>query len=479
MRRCLADPQNITKRQALVELARRKAQSNLLAFTLLTLPNYKDNWHHKIIVDHLQGVEAGTIKRLMIFIPPRHGKSELASIRFPAWYLGRNPDKQIMAASYSIDLASDFGRKVRDLVADPLFREIFPTSGIADKSTSSTRFHTAKGGVYMAAGAGGPISGRGADVFMIDDPIKNREEAYSQTTRNKIYEWYRTDVRPRLQPNGSIILIQTRWHQDDLAGRILKESEEDWTVINLPAIAEKDDQYRKIGEALWPEFYPIEVLNTIKKESGSMAFNSLYQQHPTDPEGGIIKREHLRYYFEAPKHFDEMIQSWDMSFKETISGSYVVGQVWGRVGADRYLLHQFRDRIGFTDTISRVKWISDLYPQALAKLVEDKANGPAVISTLAHQLPGLIPIEPNGSKEARLQSVSPFFESGNVYIPSQDVQPWVNDYIDELLAAPGGMHDDQVDATSQALNYLGFSELRGRANTDPIMGEMRVAHAGW
>jgi predicted phage terminase large subunit-like protein len=426
----------------------------------------------------------------MIFVPPRHGKSELASIRFPAWYLGRNPRKFVMACSYGGDLATDFGRKVRNLISDPIYSDIFQVKQVAhrifktptllsDNSFAASRFSTTQDGSYVAVGAGGPITGRGAHLLLIDDPVKSREEAYSLVSRNRIYEWYRTDAYPRLQSNGAIILIMTRWHQDDLAGRILKESEDNWTVINFPAIAEKDDQFRKLGEALWPEEYPIEVLQTIKKVSGSTAFNSLYQQHPTDPEGGIIKREHIRYYFESPKYFDEMIQSWDMSFKETQSGSYVVGQVWGRVGADRYLLFQYRDRIGFTDTIARVKWISDLYPQALAKLVEDKANGPAVISTLTHHLPGLIPIEPNGSKEARLQSVSPFFQAGNVYVPSPDLQPWVNDYIEELLAAPGGMFDDQVDSTSQALNYLGFSDLRGRDNTDAIMGELRLSHAGW
>lgn len=469
---------NITKRQALEELARRKARSNLLAFTLLTLPNYQDNWHHKLISDHLQAVEAGQIKRLMIFIPPRGGKSELASIRFPAWYFGRNPQKQLIATSYSVDLASDFGRKVRDLVADPLFREIFPQSGISDKSTSSTRFHTAKGGAYSAAGVGGPITGRGADCLLIDDPIKNREEAYSKTVRDSVWEWYRTTAYTRLQPNGSIVLIMTRWHTDDLAGRILKETGADWDVVSLPAIAERDDEFRKQGEALWPEFYPIDVLQTIKTEIGSTAFNSLYQQRPSLEEGSIIKRHWFKYYDVLPQD-TVMIQSWDMAFKDTDSGSYVVGQVWAMKGACYYLVDQARKRMDFVETLQAVRALTNRWPEATLKLVEDKANGPAVISALKKEIHGLVEVGPDGSKEARLSAVSPLIESGNVYIPHPDTCRWVDEFIEEVCSFPAAPHDDQVDAMSQALRHLMSRSHNASIESASLFGEERVSYAGW
>lgn len=422
-------------------------------------------------------MESGQIKRLMIFAPPRHGKSELASIRFPAWYLGRNPEKQIIASSYSGDLASDFGRKVRDQITDPIFLEIFPVSGIDKRSTSAMRFHMNKGGVYIAAGIGGGISGRGADALFLEDPIKNREEAYSKVIRDKMWDWYRNVAYIRLQKDGSIVFVTTRWHQDDLAGRILKESGEIWTVVNLPAISEQDDTYRKQGEALWPEFYPIEVLQTIKAEIGSTAFNSLYQQRPTLEEGGIIKRHWWKYYTEAPQGL-AMIQTWDMSFKETQSGSYVCGQVWGVKGAEYYLLDQVRERMDFVDTLNYVRMMTNKWPGATAKLIEDKANGPAVISALRKELHGLIEIPPQGSKEARLSAISPLIEAGNVYIPSPERFKWVDDFIEECTSFPGAPNSDQVDSMSQGLFYLS-KRFTGQMESAVFVGQERASYAGW
>lgn len=459
-------------------MAKRKARSNLLAYTLLTLPNYQDNWHHKLIAGHLQAVESGQIKRLMIFIPPRHGKSELASTRFPAWYLGRHPTKQVMACSYNDDLASDFGRKVRNLIADPLFVEIFPESGIDPKSSAATRFHTVKKGTYIAAGVGGPITGRGADILLIDDPVKNREEAYSETKRKSTWEWYQTDVFPRLQPNGSIILIMTRWHKSDLAGRILKDSGEQWTVLILPAIAEIDDNDRKQGDALWPEFYPIEVLQNIKTEIGSMAFASLYQQRPSLEEGNIIQRSWIRHYDTLPKD-TIMIQSWDMSFKDTTSGSYVVGQVWAKKGAEYYLIDQIRKRMDFVDTLRAVRDMTNRWPEATLKLVEDKANGPAVISALKKEIHGLVEVGPDGSKEARLSAVSPLFQAGNVYIPHPDQCRWVEDFTEELCSFPSVANDDQCDAASQSLRYLMARSHNASIESTSLFGTERVSYAGW
>jgi predicted phage terminase large subunit-like protein len=226
---------------------------------------------------------------------------------------------------------------------------------------------------------------------------------------------------------------------------------EKWDRLSLPAIAEKDDEYRKTGEALWPRKYPIADLLQTKILLGSYEFGALYQGHPTPQEGGIIKRDWIKTYITPPGQFDVIIQSWDMAFKDTKEGSFVVGQVWGKIGADNYLLDQVRRQMDFVETIKAVRLMSVKWPKAYAKIVEDKANGTAVISTLKREIPGMIPYSPEGSKESRLYSVSPYFEAGNVFVP---VKEWTQDYIEELVSFPNGTNDDQVDCTSQALTRL-------------------------
>ncbi len=236
-------------------LSRREARKALLRFTEYTLPNYIAANHHTLIADKLEALERGDIDRLMINMPPRHGKSELASRRFPAWFLGRNPDKSVIAASYNSDLATDFGRQVRNIVACTGYSKLFETR-LAEDSRAANRWNTDDGGTYVAAGVGTAITGRGADILLIDDPLKDREEADSELQRQKIWDWYTSTAYTRLAPNGRIVVIQTRWHEDDLSGRLLEESKKGgdaWDVLELPAI--NDD-----GEALWPEFYPLKVL---------------------------------------------------------------------------------------------------------------------------------------------------------------------------------------------------------------------------
>ena len=220
-------------------LNRRLAKDSLLKFTEYTNPDYQAAGHHQQIAEALEKVERGEIDRLMIFMPPRHGKSELASRRFPSWYLGKNPSKQIIAASYNSDLASDFGREVRDIVKSPEYHNIFDVS-LAEDSRAVNRWHTNHKGVYIAAGVGTAITGRGAHVALIDDPFKDRQEADSETTREGVWKWYTSTLRTRLMPGGAIVLIQTRWHEDDLAGRLLKQQKDRWTIIELPAIANED-----------------------------------------------------------------------------------------------------------------------------------------------------------------------------------------------------------------------------------------------
>ena len=405
----------------------------------------------------LVDIAAGRIKRLIVSMPPRHGKSELVSRYFPAWFLGTFPDKRIILVSYEADFAASWGRKARDLLEEH-GPSLFGVR-VSGKSSAANRWDIEghEGGM-ITAGVNGPITGKGADIGIIDDPVKNDQEAMSVTYQERAYEWYKSTFRTRIQRDGAIILIMTRWHENDLAGKLLAAQEEDgekWEVVSLPAMAEDDDPLgRELGQPLCPGLFTKDALESIKKSVGSYWWASLYQQRPSPAEGGIFKRNWWQYYRRAPDRLDEIIQSWDMTFKDTKTADFVVGQVWGRKGADKYLLDQVRDRMDFPATIQAVRTLSAKWPQAKVKLVEDKANGPAVIATLKKEISGLIPVEPQGSKESRAWAVSAEVEAGNVYLPDPSIAPWVHDFVEECAAFPNGANDDQVDAMSQALMRL-------------------------
>ncbi len=417
-----------------------------------------------MLCEKLEAVERGEITRLIITMPPRHGKSEVTTKKFPAWFLGRNPEKEVILSAYGADLAEDFSAIARDTLKQwgPELWGVFLSN--ASSSVKKWGISGYRGGLF-AAGVGGAITGRGAHLAIIDDPIKNHAEALSETYRKGIKDWYKTTLRTRLAPGGAIIVIQTRWHEDDLAGYLLSEAMQDgeqWEVLDLPAIAEENDPLgRAPGEALWPERFPVEELRATQKTLGSFWWAALYQQRPSPADGGMLKRKWWQFFRQAPAVFDEILISWDFTFKDTKKADFVVGQVWGRVGADKYLLDQVRDRMDFPTTVQAVRNLSAKWPKARAKLVEDKANGPAVIATLKREISGLIPVEPQGSKEARASAVSPDVEAGNVWLP-QDA-PWVQDFIEECAAFPNGANDDQVDAMSQAL--LRFNRPQAKTTT--------------
>ena len=271
-------------RSAQIELVHRQsARTNLLAFAKYTMPTYTVGGMHQLICEKLEAVERGDIKRLMIFTPPRHGKSELVSKRFPAWYLGRQPDRQIISASYGADLAGDFGRDVRNIIADKQFRVLFPFVNLAEDSQAKNRWHTSRGGSYVSAGVGSPITGRGAHILNIDDPVKDRADAESEVVRNSVWAWYTSTAYTRLMPGGAVILTMTRWHEDDLAGRLLARMQEGgdrWDVLCLRGLDEH-------GQALWPERYSASSLHEIRAAIGSRDFESLYQQNPR-PDGSAF-----------------------------------------------------------------------------------------------------------------------------------------------------------------------------------------------
>lgn len=401
-------------------------------------------------------------------MPPRHGKSELISKYFPAWFLGTYPDRRIILASYEAGYAATWGRKARDLLEEWGPR-LFGVA-VDQKSSAADRWDIkGREGGMITAGAGGAITGKGASVAIIDDPIKNSEDALSETIREKVWDWYRSTLRTRLQGEPrAIILVMTRWHEDDLAARLIAaeaEGGEHWEVLELPALADPtqakpDPLGREAGAALCPELFDERALLATAATLGSFWWTALYQQRPAPAEGGILKRGWFRRYRppdgEAERRaflasFDEILQSWDMAFKDTKGSDFVVGQVWGRRAADCYLLAQRRGRLGFPATVEAVRAVSAAWPLALTKLVEDKANGPAVIDTLKHELAGLVAVDPEGGKLARAAAISGMVEAGNVYLPDE---PWVDEFLTECAAFPNGAHDDQVDAMTQALLRL-------------------------
>lgn len=470
------DPRVI--RAAEVLQARRRARVDLDAFMGVTHRDYGHAWHQKLICKQLQRIERKEINRLMIMMPPGHWKSTIASRRFPAWYLGKRPHEHLMAGSYNDDLATDFGEDVRNLVASSAYQVIFPGLSMRADSKAKTKWNTDQGGSYAAGGVGGAFTGRRAHGFIVDDPIKGRAEADSESVRNKTWKWLSSTVETRLEPGGWIILILTRWHEDDPAGRYLEAMEKgasQWEILRLPAIMENlgekhPEDPRKLGEALWGEdekgkHFTLGELQKKKADLGGgrdekgepyggRDWDSLYQQKPS-PEGGvIILKPWIQYWLKMPKEFDELIQSWDLAFTDKKKSSYVVGQCWGRLGTEFYLLDQFRAIINFPQTLDEFKKLTALWPTARIKLVENKANGPALEATLKGQIAGILLWEPEGDKVARLQAVAYLFKAKNVFLPSPSIKPWMKEYENELLKFPRSTHKDQVDTTSQALRYF-------------------------
>ena len=445
------------------------AQQSLVGFIYATCQQYLMGWVHEEICAALDAflidVQAGRSPRLMITMPPRHGKSELASRRFPAYALGRNPDLSIIATSYSADLASRMNRDVQRIIESDEYRAIFPAVRLPGKNSSQFRtsdFFEVEGhsGGYRSAGVGGGITGMGGNILLLDDVLKDRASADSPTIRQNIWDWYTSTLYTRLAPGGGIIVINTRWHMDDLSGRLLAADAagdgDRWQVINFPAIAEQDELHRKAGEALHPERYSLEQLQKIRAAVGERDWTALYQQHPVPDGGAIFKTEWFRYYTprDLPQTFDAQVISWDMTFKDGDSTDFVVGQVWGRKGGNFYLLDQVRRRMGFTDTMAAFVGLAKKWPKVLRKLVEDKANGPAVIDALKDHVSGIVPVTPDGSKTARAHAVTTLFEAGNVYFPSPEIAPWVKAFAAELAEFPSSAHDDQVDAMTQALRDM-------------------------
>ena len=452
-------------RRAENELKIREARNNLLSFISVTYKDYKIGWVHREICqtldNFLKDLIDGKRPRLIITMPPRSGKSEIVSRRFPAYFLGKYPDLSIISVSYSASLAEDFSRDVQRIIDSDEYKKIFPNTKLSDKKdknykrTSDFFEIVDHKGVYCSAGVGGSITGKGCDILIIDDPIKNRQEANSETVRKKIYDWYSSTAYTRLSPIGGVIMMCTRWHLDDLIGKVLSDkNQKPFHVISYPAIAEHDEPHRKKGEALHPERFSLEILNEIKSTLSTADWLSLYQQKPVPEGGAIFETSKLRYYDEnsEPKRFDQIVGSWDMTFKENKTSDFVVGQLWGRKGADFYLLDMVRDRMDFVKTLKVFINFANKHKNCNCWLVEDKANGTAIISTLKKYISGIIPITPKESKQERAYAITPYLDAGNIFFPKN--QNFTKDLEEEMLQFPAGAHDDTVDSMTQALNYF-------------------------
>ena len=401
---------------------------------------------------------AGLRPLLILEAPPQHGKSDMVSRYLPAFIFGHYPDLRLAGLSYAKDLASYMNRDVQKIMMSQPYAVLFPKSCLnakrvvtveeeAKRNSETFELIGAKGS-YVGQGVGGPLTGKRVDIGIIDDPIKNSKEALSPTVKESIWKWYGSTFLTRLSKNSGHIIMATRWATDDLSGRVLAANPKA-RRLSFPAINDK-------GEPLVPDLHPLEKLLETKQALGDYFWSAMYQGSPKTLGGAIFKDLGVRYYLpkDLPTKFDKVIQSWDMTFKDSEGSDYVAGQVWAKAGANTYLLHEVRERMGFTASKQAVKNMTARYPDARRKLIEDKANGPAILDSLKAEISGMVAIEPDGSKIARAHACTAEWEAGNVWLPHPDIAPWVREFVEEVTTFPAAANDDRVDAMSQALRDL-------------------------
>jgi predicted phage terminase large subunit-like protein len=422
------------------------------------------NWHLEVIAGKLTAVREGKIRRLIINLPPRHLKSLMASIAFPAWCLGHDPSAQILCVSYALDLADKLARDCRNIMLSPWYKQIFPTR-LAPHRQAVQEFLTTRQGYRLATSNGGVLTGRGADIILIDDPLKP-EEALSEAQRRAANEWFDHTLYSRINDkrSGAIVIIMQRLHEDDLVGHVL--AHEPWEVLNFPAIAEADEVHqietiwgarsfrRRVGEALHPDREPIEILDRIRRTIGEYNFAGQYQQSPAPLGGGLVKAEWFKRYAanERPERFDRIVQSWDTANKATELSDFSVCTTWGVRGKDLFLLGVYRRRLEYPALKRAVREQQSLFDASIV-LIEDKASGTQLIQELIHDgCHGATRYQPTLDKIMRLHAQTAMIENGFVHIPQ--TASWLPEYLHEMTVFPKGKHDDQVDSTAQFLDWF-------------------------
>lgn len=433
-------------------------RDSLLGYATLMSEAYQAPPHLKRIAKALEAVESGKIKRLIVTVPPRHGKSYLCSTYFPAWYMGRNPSKFLIASTYGQDLSDDFGRKVRDQLNDKLFQAIFPDAKLRSDSKAAARFETTSGGTYFGVGAGGPITGRGAHVLFVDDPVKNREEADSVTYREKLWDWYRSVAYTRLMPGGAVVIIMTRWHEDDLVGRILSQpGASDWTVVNLPAVTHDN-------QPLWPAMYNLASLADIRQTVGEYDWQCLYQQDPIPSEGILIRNEWLKSgIHHAGKYTCKMVAV-DPAIGDKQTNDETAITVVGVAQGNPAPIEEIETLHGHYDFATTLSLLQAIYHKHKPAMIgiEDVAYQKALIQEAARLGLPVAPLSAIKDKVARAVSVSHLLSQGRVSVNTVALRT-------QLLRFRG--KDEANDLADAFFHVLGmvrdYTEVRNEPNASP------------
>ena len=422
---------------------------------------FLSNWHIEVIAAKLEACRRGHCRRLIINVPPRHLKSHCASIAFTAWLLGQNPAAQIINVSYGQDLADKLARDARSLMQHEFYQRLFPATHLSSQKQSVNEFMTTAQGYRLATSVGGVLTGRGGDYLILDDPLKP-DEALSDAQRRAVNNWYDHTLYSRLndKKHGVIIIVMQRLHEDDLVGHVL--AQEKWDVLSFPAIAECEETFcietiggsrqytRKVGDVLHPARESQETLAHTRQTMGEYNFAGQYQQAPAPFGGGMIKQDWFKCYEagQPPDAFDQIIQSWDTANKPTELSDFSVCLTIGIKGSQIMVLHVLRKRLNYPELKRAVREQAELH-RATVVLIEDKASGTQLVQELCSFVQA---VKPEGNKTMRLNAQTGAIENGFVFLPRQ--APWLAEYVHELTTFPNGKHDDQVDATSQALAWI-------------------------
>jgi predicted phage terminase large subunit-like protein len=452
--------QEVAKRAQQERVDREQSRRFLLPFIQRFDHTYEAGWFHKDLARRLEKFSDDVAKqrspRLMLFVPPRHGKSITTSVNFPAWHLGHHPDHEFMVTSYSADLATGFSRKVRQLIENPRYTSVFPRTTLKDDSRSVQHWLTTEEGGLLAAGVGGPMTGMGANILIIDDPVKNAVEAESETTREMHMQWYSTTAYTRLAPGGGVLVIMTRWNFDDLAGKLLemeKYGGDEWEVVEYPAVALEDETYRRKGEALHSERYPIDALNRIERAVGQRTWWSLYQQKPSPDEGSFFLRENFTYFNKAPPlHHLRIYAAWDFAVGQKQINDFTSCVLVGIDHQDRiFVLNVWRIKKESDEVVELILEIQKKYKplmQGMEKGQISLAIGPFLRKRMA-ETKIWVNIEEllhgNRDKVARAMPIQGRTKQGGMVLFDKHAG-WIEPFESELLQFPNGKHDDQVDA---------------------------------